>query len=209
MDVGRNLFSLNDDLWQVPLSSAGRMSAPPRRLTLGVGPYVDPAAGPSGEMVFARLVAQRAVERASLTDVAEPVARLYSDREPRRGERAEQPTDRSSCSNTARARSGKSGSRTRCPAARSSSPACRRKRHSVPRCHPMGRGLRIRRIRVTPAPPRRIGYVVETSGGVPRKICDACEAHVLYFGLAGTSLAAFSAARAARSMSVTVRSFPS
>src|SRR5205823_3665302 len=73
------LFSYDDDLWKVTLSSDGRVSGNPHRLTLGVGPYVDPTAGPNGEVVFARLVTQRAVERASLTKPTEPAVRLYAD----------------------------------------------------------------------------------------------------------------------------------
>ena len=140
-------FSFNDDLWRVTLSSAGRLSAPPRRLTLGVGPYVDPATGPSGEVVFARLVTQRAVERASLTNPTEPVMRLYAD----------------TGSSTWRASETNDGSiivfEREVGAAREIwtkntrsgrqewSFGCRRGISSMPRCPPMGPGLRIRRTR--------------------------------------------------------------
>ena len=177
---GGILFSLNDDLWQIPVSSAGRMSAPPRRLTLGVGPYVDPAAGPNDEIVFARLVAQRAVERASLTDVTEPVARLYSDSEPTTW-RASGTTDGTKIvfehgagafreiwiKNTV---SGRQELVARVPtqaplSATVSSDGAR----IVYTQDSNGAGGSV-----------STGYVVETSGGVPRKICDACQALVFW-----------------------------
>jgi hypothetical protein len=73
------IFSFGEDLWKVAVSSAGRAEAPPRRLTLGVGPYIDPTTGPNGEIVFAAFVSQRTIERASLTNPAEPAVRLYID----------------------------------------------------------------------------------------------------------------------------------
>jgi eukaryotic-like serine/threonine-protein kinase len=76
---GGIVFSLGDDLWRVMLSTSGRAEGSPQRLTLGVGPYTDPATDSGGQIVFARLVTQRIVERASLTNTAEVPVRLYSD----------------------------------------------------------------------------------------------------------------------------------
>ena len=66
------LFSYKEDLWSIPLSNAGRVSGPPRRVTLGVGPYIEPAAGPDGQIVFSRVVSERVIERASITNLTEP-----------------------------------------------------------------------------------------------------------------------------------------
>ena len=174
---GGILFSLNDDLWQIPVSSAGRISAPPRRLTLGVGPYVDPAAGPNGEIVFARLVEERAVERASLSDVTEPVARLYSDSEPTPW-RASGTADGTQIvfehsagtfrevwiKNTV---SGRQELVARVPTQASLSATM----------SPDGARIAYTQDSNEAGGSVSTGYIVETSGGVPRKICDACQAH--------------------------------
>ncbi len=171
------LFSFHDDLWRVMLSSAGRLSAPPRRVTLGVGPYVDPATGPSGEVIFARLVTQRAVERASLTSPTEPAMRLYAD--------AGSSTWRASGTNDGsiivferevgaareiwikNTRSGRQEVVVRVPT-----------RDQV-NATVSSDGARIAYTQdsnVTGGS-AGTGYVIETSGGVPRKVCDACELH--------------------------------
>jgi Tol biopolymer transport system component len=172
------LFSFHDDLWRVMLSSAGRLSAPPRRLTLGVGPYVEPAMGPSGEVIFARLVTQRAVERASLTNPTEPAMRLYAD--------AGSSMWRASGTNDGsiivferevgaareiwikNTRSGRQELVVRVPT-----------RDQV-NATVSSDGARIAYTQdsnVTGGFSAGTGYVIETSGGVPRKVCDACELH--------------------------------
>jgi hypothetical protein len=73
------LFAFGGDLWTIALSNSGRVSGAPHRLTLGVGPHLEPAAGPNDEIVFARVVSERVIERASLIKASEPAARLYAD----------------------------------------------------------------------------------------------------------------------------------
>jgi dipeptidyl aminopeptidase/acylaminoacyl peptidase len=138
---------------------------------------VDPATGPNGEVVFARLVAERAVERASLTDTAEPVARLYNDSEPTTW-RASGTADGSKIvfehgAGTFREiwlKNTVSGRQelvvrvpTQAPLSATVSPD----------------GARIAYTQNSNATgfATGTGYVVETSGGVPRKICDSCELH--------------------------------
>jgi Tol biopolymer transport system component len=171
------LFPFNDDLWRVMLSSAGRLSAPPRRLTLGVGPYVDPATGPSGEVVFARLVTQRAVERASLTNPTETAMRLYAD----------------TGSSTWRASGTNDGSiivfEREVGAAREIWIKNTRSGRQelivrVPTRGPVNATVSSDGARIAYTQDSnvtggsdRTGYVIEMSGGVPRKVCDACELH--------------------------------
>ena len=171
------LFSFNDDLWRVTLSSAGRLSGLPRRLTLGVGPYVEPATGPSGEVVFARLVTQRAVERASLTNPTEPVMRLYAD----------------TGSSTWRASGTNDGSiivfEREVGAAREIWTKNTRSGRQemvirVPTRDPLNATVSPDGARIAYTQDSHVtggsagtGYVIETSGGVPRKVCDACELH--------------------------------
>jgi dipeptidyl aminopeptidase/acylaminoacyl peptidase len=159
------------------LSNAGRLSAPPRRLTLGVGPYVDPATGPSGEVVFARLVTQRVVERASLTNPTETAMRLYADT----GSSARRASGTNDGSiivferevGAAReiwiknTRSGRQELVVRMPT------------RGLVNATVSSDGARIAYTQdsnVTGGS-ARTGYVIETSGGVPRKVCDACELH--------------------------------
>jgi Tol biopolymer transport system component len=170
-------FSFDDDLWRVTLSRAGRLSAPPQRLTLGVGPYVEPATGPSGEVVFARVVIQRAVERASLTNPTEPVMRLYADTGSSTW-RASETNDGSIIvferevgaareiwiKNT---RSGRQELVIRVPT---------RDQLNATVSSDGARIAYTQDSRVTGAS-SGTGYVIETSGGVPRKVCDACELH--------------------------------
>ena len=162
---------------QAGTSAAGRLSGPPRRVTLGVGPYVDPAAGPGGEVVFARLVTQRAVERASLMNPAEPVVRLYVD----------------SGSNTWRASETADGSiivfeREVTEAREIWIKDTRSGRQElvvrVPTRDPVNATVSSDGARIAYTQDSNVtggaagnGYVIETSGGVPRKVCDACELH--------------------------------
>jgi len=146
-------------------------------LTLGVGPYVDPTAAPNGEIVFARLVTERAVERASLTNVTEPVARLYSDSEP----------------TTLRASGTADGSRIVFERSAVGSREIWLKETVTGRQEMVVRVSSQAPLNPTVSPDgARIGYtngsnaignttgtgyVVETSGGVPRRICERCEVH--------------------------------
>jgi dipeptidyl aminopeptidase/acylaminoacyl peptidase len=171
------LFSFRDDLWKVTVSNEGRVDRPPRRLTLGVGPYVDPTTGPNGEIVFARLVAQRAIERASLSNTAEPAVRLYSD----------------SATTAWRASGTPDGSTIVLEREVGSFREIWIKKTSTGHQELVTRVSSEAQVNATISNDgSRIaytqgdtqmsgfsgtGYVVEASGGVPRKVCEACELH--------------------------------
>jgi Tol biopolymer transport system component len=171
------LFSFRGDLWKVPLSNTGRASAEPKRLTLGVGPYIDPAAGPNGEIVFASVVTERAIERASLTDVTEPVARLHRDSEPST-QRASGTADGSRIV-FERSAGGSREIWLKQPTSGHQEMVVRVSTQAPLNATVSPNGARIGYTQdstVTGAS-AGIGYVVEISGGVPRKVCDSCEIH--------------------------------
>src|SRR5262249_22807925 len=77
------LFSVRGSLWMLPLSlDAGRISGPPRQLTLGAGTYRTPTAIRDGRVVFAQTLVERVVERVGLADDGSPPVRLYTDGSP-------------------------------------------------------------------------------------------------------------------------------
>jgi hypothetical protein len=171
------LFSHKQDLWSIPLSDAGRVSGQPRRLTLGVGPYIEPAAGPDEQVVFSRLVVERVIERASIANPAEPAARLYADTGTSTW-RASETSDGSVIVferdvEGAReiwakhTRSGRQELVTRVPGGAQVNATI------------SGDGARIaytQNSEVTGGS-AGTGFVVETAGGVPRQVCDGCEMH--------------------------------
>jgi Tol biopolymer transport system component len=171
------LFSYKEDLWSIALSNAGRVSGPPRRLTLGVGPYIEPAAGPDGQIVFSRLVAERVIERASITKLTEPAARLYADSGTSTW-RASETSDGSLIVfergvEGAReiwvkhTRSGRQELVTRVPGGAPLNATV------------SGDGARIAYTRNSDVTggSAGTGFVIETAGGVPRKVCDGCALH--------------------------------
>jgi serine/threonine protein kinase len=171
------LFSSGDDLWMIKLTDTGIVSGAPRRLTLGVGPYVDPAVTPNGQIVFARSVAQRVVERASLSKAAEEPARLYADTGSTSW-RASTTSDGSLIVLerevgdsreiwTKHLQSGRQQLIVRVPAA---GPTNAVVSQDGARIAYTQAGTAATNVAIT-------GYVIETAGGVPRKICDACNLH--------------------------------
>jgi Tol biopolymer transport system component len=174
------LFSVGDDLWRIALSNAGRITGPTERLTLGVGPYTDPAAGPDGDVVFARTVTERTIEQASIVNPSEPPTRLYADASvlterasvTRDGSRValERSTGSSREIWLKDVRSGRQEMVLRVPTSvllsATVSPNGRRIGYTV--------GSRVGSRDSFDA---GAGYSVETSGGVPHKICDACQVH--------------------------------
>jgi Tol biopolymer transport system component len=171
------LFSFGQDLWRVTLSGAGRLSGPPRRLTLGVGPYVDPVSGPNGEIVFARPAGQRLVERASLTNPTEPETRLYADTETITV-RASGTSDgsiivveRSAGSAreiwTRNTQSGRQALVVRVPT--------RDQLNAT--VSPDGARIAYTQASQRVSGSAGTGFVIETAGGVPRKVCDTCALH--------------------------------
>jgi eukaryotic-like serine/threonine-protein kinase len=171
------LFSFKGDLWRVPVSNAGRISGDPQRLTLGVGPYLDPTAGPDGEIVFARLVTERVVERASLTDVAEPVMRLHNDSEPS-ARRVSGTADGSRIVFERSAGGWKeiwlkeliTGQQQMVVRVSTEPPV-------NATISPNGARIGYTQGSRTTGTDGGTGYVVETSAGVPRRVCDRCEIH--------------------------------
>jgi len=146
-------------------------------LTLGVGPYIEPAVGPDGQVVFARLVAERVIERAPIANPAEPAARLYADTGTSTW-RASQTADGSIIVferdvEGAReiwikhTRSGRQELVTRVPGGAQVNATI------------SGDGARIAYTQNSDATggSAGTGLVVETAGGVPRKVCDACDLH--------------------------------
>jgi hypothetical protein len=171
------LFSSKEDLWSIPLSDAGRVSGEPRRLTLGVGPYVEPAAGPDEQIVFSRLVSERVIERASIGNPAEPAVRLYADTgtstwrasETSDGslivfERAVEGAREIWAKHT---RSGRQELVTRVPGGAEVNATI------------SADGARIAYTQNSDGTggSAGTGLVVETAGGVPQKVCDGCEMH--------------------------------
>jgi eukaryotic-like serine/threonine-protein kinase len=171
------VFSSGDDLWMVKLSEKGTIDGVPRRLTLGVGPYVDPAIGSKGQIVFARIVAQRLVERASLSNVGEQPARLYADSESTAW-RASTTSDGSLIvierevgdSREIWTKNIRSGRQELIVRVTARGPA-----NAV--ISPDGARIAYTEDSSASLAKPRTGYVIETAGGVPRKICDACSLH--------------------------------
>ena len=171
------LFTRGDDLFRVSLSPAGRIFAPPRRLTLGVGPYVDPTSGPDGDLVFARLEVLRAVERASLSNPTEPATRLYAD----------------TSSNTFRTSGTTDGSTIvferevgaareiwikHIPSGRQTLVTRVATRNGLnATVSPDGARIVYTQSSTETGGPLGTGYVIETAAGVPQKLCEACELH--------------------------------
>ena len=75
------VFSDGDNLWVLPVGADGRKAGPPRRITLGPDRHVSPAVGPDGQVVFAALGGERVVERVSLepSAVDHPPRELHRD----------------------------------------------------------------------------------------------------------------------------------
>jgi Tol biopolymer transport system component len=75
------LFAASGDLWAMPISAGGRLSAPAERLTVSVGDATFPSRAPDGRIIFAATHVRRIIERASLGAAAdtEPPVPLHSD----------------------------------------------------------------------------------------------------------------------------------
>jgi serine/threonine protein kinase len=171
------VFSAGDDLWRITLSDKGTIDRAPQRLTLGVGPYVEPTTGRKGEIVFARMVAQRLIERASLTNVTELPARVYADAgsDPWRASTTtdgslivlERDLGGSREIWTKNLRSGRQALIVRVPAPGATNAVV----------SPDGSRIGYTQDASTAAGESRKGYVIETAGGVPRMICNACNVY--------------------------------
>ena len=171
------LFSFDGDLWKLALSNSGRVAGRPHRLTLGVGPHLEPAAGPNDEIVFARLVSERVIERASVTHASEPAARLYAD----------------TGTTTWRASETSDGNLIVFERSLVDARELWTKNTQSGRQELIARVATVDPLNATISPDgARIaytkdsnvtggsagtGFIIETSGGVPRQICEACELH--------------------------------
>jgi dipeptidyl aminopeptidase/acylaminoacyl peptidase len=165
---GGVLFSDGTSLWSVPLSADGRVMAAVRRLTLGVERQYDPSISRDERMVFASATATRVIERVSLTSADAQPQSLYTDN--RLGEgRTSQTRDGSVLVFTRDREIWMRDSRTG-------------KDRLVLRAE-AGAGRSPINATVSPDGERiaynanNAGYVVETSGGVARRVCDPCQPH--------------------------------
>jgi serine/threonine protein kinase len=159
------LFSQGGDLWSLTVSpTTGRATGSPRRLTSGAQQYDTPAAGPNGDVIFTARTEQRIIDRVSLSG-GEPVT-LYED-------------SRSDFGRATQTRDGtkivfeRGLARTR--EIWMKEIATGRQRMVLQLDDPREVDANVSpngsRIAYTS---RQSGYVVDVSGGVPRKICEAC-----------------------------------
>jgi hypothetical protein len=168
------LFSDSRDLWSVDISpSTGRIVRPPRRLTVSSGAYTSAAASDDGRIVFTATQTVRVIERVALDASARPSppVQLYADLWDDAGRPSETSDgsiivfERPSSSGveiwTKNTRSGLEQliTRVEAPSGLSStiSPDGTRIAYNA---DGYGNGGR--------------GFVVETSRGVPSKVCDDC-----------------------------------
>jgi hypothetical protein len=159
------LFSQGGDLWSLTVSpTTGVAAGPPRRLTSGAQQYDSPAAGPNGDIIFTARTEQRTIDRVSLRG-GEPVT-LYED----------------SRSDFGRATQTRDGTQivferglTRTREIWIKEIATGRQRMVLQLDDPREVDANVSpngtRIAYTS---KQTGYVIDVSGGVPRKICEAC-----------------------------------
>ena len=89
---GDVIFSDGTSLWSLPISADGRITAAPRRLTLGVDRMHDPSVSRANTMVFASSTVTRVIERVPLTGADAAPRQLYLDNRSEDG-RASQTAD--------------------------------------------------------------------------------------------------------------------
>ncbi|HET9012244.1 MAG TPA: hypothetical protein VFN38_10555, partial [Gemmatimonadaceae bacterium] len=162
------LFSDGTSLWSMPMSADGRAGGSARRLTLGVERQYDPSMSRDDRLVFASAIATRVIDRVSLTiPDAQPVT-LYADNRLGEGRTSQTrdgsllvfPRDREIWIKDLR--TGKErfvvraeGGNERSSINATVSPGGERIAYNAD----------------------SIGYVIETSGGVARRVCEPCEPH--------------------------------
>jgi len=159
------LFSGGGSLWSLPMSTDGRISGAIHRITLGVEQLRDPTKSRDGKIVAASATFTRVIERVALSgrDESTLPVRLYADNRPGDG-RASQTADgsilvwpRNGEIWTKDLRTGKERfvlrAESRTPVNATVSPDGARIAYSADKA----------------------GYVVETSGGVPQRVCDRCD----------------------------------
>src|SRR6185436_13646134 len=79
-------------VWLVPVSTtSGRVSGPPRQLTLGAGRVTDLTMSRDGQVAFSVVDSVRVIERVPIGDSVTQTVPLYSDRETPTGRPGETP----------------------------------------------------------------------------------------------------------------------
>jgi len=165
-------------IWSIPVSqTTGRVTAKPRRLTIGAGEYLGATVSGDGkqdqQIVFAAIENPRVIERAALDPRLDPppALRLYSDH-------------RSGASRPSQTADGLRIVFTR-EAAQYAEVWMRETRTQQERLltrveAPGGLNLSVspdgsRLAYTTGAEPEGIGYVADTAGGVAKPVCTNCE----------------------------------
>jgi Tol biopolymer transport system component len=160
------LYTEDGTIWLQPMSpTSGRLTGPARLLASGAGVYSDPSMSRDGQIVFAMPATERVIERLPLNSPA-PAIRLYADGQ-EHNFRASQTSDGNTivferASGTQREiwqKNIRSGEQQIIQAVKSDSQVNATVSQD---------GSRIA-FAVS-----RAGYVVETSGGVPKPVCDQC-----------------------------------
>jgi Tol biopolymer transport system component len=183
------LFSNETDLWSVPISQTdGRMTGSPRRLTVSAGAYRSPAIAADGRIVFASTQDVRVIERVplSIQAIPPPPVRLYADFVENPG----RPSETSDGSVIVYERQAPSGTEIWTKHLRSGAEqmVTRVERSALLSATIAPDGSRIAYtipdstgIGVVGGVGR--GFVVETTRGVPRQVCETC----LMFGFLSDS----------------------
>lgn len=170
------VYTHDGNLWSLDISSKGVARGQPRRLTYGTGSYQEPSISRNGAVAFAVSEPRRVIERASLLSPAESPVRLYADR-------------RTGYERVTQTRDGSTIVLERVVPPTLREVVARNVVTGVERVV-----LRIEstnRLNATVSPDgERIaytltpigsssagdGFVVDTAGGIPRRVCQNCEA---------------------------------
>jgi Tol biopolymer transport system component len=165
--------SLRGSIWSIPLSPVtGRVVGAPRRVTVGTSRYLG-ATVSHNDVVVAAIENPRVIERAPIDSSANPLptVRVYSDHSPG----ASRPAQTSDGLTVVYTRDGSRFTELWARNVRSG------QEHQLARVDTRGQGLSPAispdgsRVVYTIGPePEGAGYVMETSGGVPRPVCTGC-----------------------------------
>jgi len=173
------LFAESGNLWSLPLSpAAGRITALPTQLAHGAGLYRSPSTSHDGEIVFAETTTQRIIERAPLGTVpaTDPPIELYADGSGTGG-RASQTRDGSTIIFERRWGQRDEIWRKALPSGQQEVVLTVESAAAVnPTVSPDGLkiGYSVQTDQRQSVTVNGRGYVVDTSGGVPRPVCDNC-----------------------------------
>ncbi len=166
------IFSDGADLWLLPMSpNDGHPTGAARRLTVGAQQYELPSVSRDGRIVFASSVAHRVVGRAPISVAADapPAARLYEDTR-YQGGRTSQTADGSQIVFERAIPNGRE-IWVRTTAGGSERLVARVNERSLLNATVSPDGSKVAYTAAW------VGYVVETTRGVPRRICGDCLLH--------------------------------